>query len=101
MPKDGDPLPAANIALIRAWIEQGAVWPDSGADARATKADPEAPSHWAYRPPARPPLPPVPASAATGRERRSIDSCWRVWTRKPQPLPEATSKRWCAGSRWI
>jgi mono/diheme cytochrome c family protein len=26
MPKDGDPLPAAQIALIRAWIDQGAKW---------------------------------------------------------------------------
>ena len=31
MPKDGDPLPAAQIALIRAWIDQGAVWPGTGA----------------------------------------------------------------------
>ena len=27
MPKDGDPLPEAQIALIRAWIDQGAAWP--------------------------------------------------------------------------
>ena len=30
MPKDGDPLPAAQIALIRAWIDQGAGWPETG-----------------------------------------------------------------------
>jgi hypothetical protein len=29
MPKDGDPLPAAQIALIRSWIDQGAVWQDT------------------------------------------------------------------------
>ena len=34
MPKDGDPLPAAQIALIRSWIDQGAIWPDA-ADAAA------------------------------------------------------------------
>ena len=31
MPKDGDPLTAAQIGLIRSWIDQGARWP--GADA--------------------------------------------------------------------
>ena len=30
MPKDGDPLPAGQIALIRSWIDQGAAWPDTG-----------------------------------------------------------------------
>ena len=30
MPKDGDPLPAAQIALIRSWIDQGAIWPGHG-----------------------------------------------------------------------
>ena len=50
MPKGGEPLPSADIALIRAWIDQGARWPDRG-DAQ--------PEHWAYRSPVRPPLPPV------------------------------------------
>src|SRR6185369_7633982 len=27
MPKDGDALPAPQLALIRAWIDQGAKWP--------------------------------------------------------------------------
>src|SRR6476661_6121992 len=27
MPKDGDPLSAEQIALIRSWIDQGAKWP--------------------------------------------------------------------------
>ena len=28
MPKDKDPLSAAQIALIRRWIDQGALWPE-------------------------------------------------------------------------
>jgi hypothetical protein len=28
MPKDGEPLTAAEIAVIREWIEQGAAWPE-------------------------------------------------------------------------
>ena len=60
MPLDGDPLPEAAIARLRAWIDQGAL------DARARRprapvrgqratADPE---HWSYVKPARPELPP-------------------------------------------
>ena len=60
MPKDEDPLPPAQIALLRAWIDQGAVWPAGENETTATAlpetADPE---HWSYRPPQRPPLPEV------------------------------------------
>jgi hypothetical protein len=63
MPKDGDPLPGAQIALIRSWIDQGAVWPNppdaaaiSPHPAHATPADT---IHWAYRPPSRPVPPEV------------------------------------------
>ena len=54
MPLDEDPLPESQIALLRAWIDQGAVWPDDGstADARAQDS-----GHWAYRAPVRPPAP--------------------------------------------
>jgi hypothetical protein len=41
--KTGTPLPAAQIALIKRWIEQGAPWQD----------------HWAYLPVARSPIPAV------------------------------------------
>ena len=60
MPKDGDPLPSAQIALIRAWIDQGATWPATAAEmaAPAPARDPE-PKHWAYRVPERPPTPEV------------------------------------------
>ena len=30
MPKEGDPLTAGQIAMIRAWIDQGAAWPETG-----------------------------------------------------------------------
>ncbi len=55
MPKEGDPLTPAQVALIRAWIDQGAVWPASPAPV----APASAPQHWAYVKPAAPPLPPV------------------------------------------
>ena len=59
MPKDADPLPAAQIALIRTWIDTGAVWPETTESAAVDKTKADAPVHWAYRAPSRPPLPPV------------------------------------------
>src|SRR5262245_25438507 len=60
MPKDGDPLPDAQIALIRTWIDQGAAWASTAAESAepAPAHDPE-PKHWAYRAPQRPSLPEV------------------------------------------
>ncbi len=60
MPKDEDALPQVQIALIRAWIDQGAPLPP-GTELPAAAAGPskEAPQHWAYRAPIRPELPPV------------------------------------------
>lgn len=54
MPMGGKPLAAPQIALIQAWIDQGAEWPD-GIGAEIT----EAKKHWAYIPPERSPLPEV------------------------------------------
>jgi mono/diheme cytochrome c family protein len=59
MPKDADPLPAAQIALIRTWIDAGAVWPVETESTSAATTTSEAPVHWAYRAPSRPQLPPV------------------------------------------
>lgn len=53
MPPSGTPLTARQVGLLRAWIDQGAPWPDSAdtvADAR---------QHWAYRPLVKPPVPAV------------------------------------------
>jgi hypothetical protein len=48
---EGEPLSTKQIALIRAWIDQGAKGP---ADERP-EADPR--DHWAFRPPVRPAVP--------------------------------------------
>jgi len=50
----GGRLADDQIATLKAWIEQGAQWPDEiGAKITATK------THWAFIPPQRPALPPV------------------------------------------
>jgi mono/diheme cytochrome c family protein len=55
MPRKGPRLTAAQIGLLRAWIDQGANWPD-GVDA-VRLSDPRA--HWAFRPPQPIAPPPV------------------------------------------
>jgi hypothetical protein len=52
----GGQLPAAQIALIKAWIDAGAVWPDTPA---STASAAPKPKHWAFIPPQRPALPEV------------------------------------------
>ena len=46
MPPKGERLTVAEMALVRAWIDQGAVWPGE-----------EVQQHWALKPVVRPPVP--------------------------------------------
>lgn len=48
MPPEGQPLASAEIAAIRDWIEQGAVWPETDAD-RVASRDVRM-EHWAVQP---------------------------------------------------
>jgi len=63
MPKKGERLTSTQIGLVRAWIDQGATWPES---ASARVHDPR--DHWSFKAPVRPALPAV-------RDRQ--------WTRNP------------------
>ena len=82
MPPEGPPLTSEQVALLRAWIDQGA---GSPADERP-EADPR--QHWAFVAPVRPAVPTVrdasgvrdPIDAFLGRERER---------RGLKPLPEA------------
>ncbi|WP_406698664.1 DUF1553 domain-containing protein [Singulisphaera sp. Ch08] len=56
MPKTGGPLEPTQVASVRAWIAQGAHWPD-GLTLQAKR--PEAGPWWAVRPLARPKIPEV------------------------------------------
>jgi hypothetical protein len=51
MPPKGEPLTLEQVRILRAWIDQGAVWPDSLAIA-TTQA-----THWSLKPLIKPPLP--------------------------------------------
>ena len=89
MPLDKDPLPDAQIALIRRWIDQGAAWPDTPGEVTAAMPSHEAPQHWAYVKPVRHAPPAVATSA--GCAPPSTASSSRGWTRKAwRPSPEAS-----------
>jgi mono/diheme cytochrome c family protein len=64
MPMGGEKLTNNEIALIRAWIDQGAVWPD-GVGRTEAKVE----RHWAYIRPEGP----VPPQAGAGWARNAID----------------------------
>lgn len=52
MPAEGEKLTAAEIELLKRWIDSGAEWPDDGREeVDLTK------SHWAFRPLSRPAVP--------------------------------------------
>ncbi len=48
MPPKGEPLTDEQIGLLRAWIDQGAKWPDAGPKQ----------THWSLKPVTRPSIPP-------------------------------------------
>ena len=75
MPSKGERLTAEQIGLLRAWIDQGAVWPDEK-------------KHWAFIKPVRPELPAVKNQRWP---RNEIDNfiLARLEQEKLSPSPEA------------
>src|SRR6185503_6883766 len=83
MPMGQKPLDDAQIATIRAWIDQGAEWPDGvGVEIAETR------KHWAYIPPQRPPLAKVTNAAWP---KNAIDNfvLARLEKEKLAPSPQA------------
>ena len=67
MPSDGERLTAEQIGVLRAWIDQGAVWPEDGKSAE----EPEPwRKHWSFQPLQRPAVPVV----AGGNARHPVDA---------------------------
>ncbi len=79
----GNALTPEQVGLLRAWIDQGAPWPDDGAPAAAGS------DHWAFRPVARPDG----AAALKDRSwvRNPIDAfiLARLEAERVEPSPEA------------
>jgi mono/diheme cytochrome c family protein len=87
MPIGGKPLDEAQIAAIRAWIDQGADWPEDAADAVAATQ-----KHWAY---IGPKLPELPRCARASWPRNPIDRfiLARLEREGMSPSPEADRVR--------
>ena len=83
MPPKGEPLTAEQIGLLRAWIDQGANWPETGESLEAKKRN-----HWAFKTPVRPPLPEVKNKKWS---RNPVDAfvLARLEKEKLKPSPEA------------
>ena len=86
MPLEGDPLSVEQTALIRAWIDQGAVWPE-----QASVSGAEIDKHWAYVKPVRP-SPPSQGHAKGSWVRNPIDDFVLARLEKEglTPSPEAS-----------
>lgn len=67
MPPKGEPLTAQEIGLLRAWIDQGAAWPEP----TTTDLVP-ATTHWSFKPVTRPDVPAI--SQQDGRTANPIDN---------------------------
>ncbi len=85
MPPAGKPpLTAAEMGLLRAWIDQGAKWSST----ETALAEPEKSSHWAFQPIQRPPLPPV-KDRAWPRNDLDVFVLARLEKEHLTPAPEA------------
>jgi hypothetical protein len=95
MPPEGDRLSAAEVALLKDWIDAGAEWPESEADrlARETDRDPRL-DHWAWQPVVRPAVPPAHEASPPGDTwpaRNEIDRFIqaKLGEKNLMPAPEA------------
>jgi mono/diheme cytochrome c family protein len=84
MPLDADPLPDAAVALLRAWIDQGAAMPPG--NTAAAIAD----EHWAYLPPVRRE---PPAVTQAGWPRNTIDRFVLARLEREQIKPSAEASK--------
>jgi mono/diheme cytochrome c family protein len=84
MPKKGEHLTPEQVGLLRGWIDQGAIWPESASVKVEDKRD-----HWAFKAPVRPPVPTV---TRKGWVRNPIDAfiLARLEKEKLSPSPPAT-----------
>jgi hypothetical protein len=82
MPKKRDPLSVEQISLLKAWIDQGAAWPEIA----ATGKDPR--NHWAFKTPVRPAVP-QPNSKSWARNPIDKFILARLEQEKLKPSPEA------------
>ncbi len=80
MPAEGEKLTAAEIELLKRWIDSGAEWPDDGSEKEDVFK-----SHWAFRPLVRLPL--SGKALAAGRSvQRPVASAIPLRSRSQNPI---------------
>jgi len=83
MPMDGEPLSSEQVGLLRAWIDQGALWPEGAIPSPqlTVSGRPERvrSKHWAFSPPRRSAIPKV---GADDLVRNPIDAFIKAQLRK-------------------
>jgi hypothetical protein len=69
MPPNGPPLTDQEIATLRKWVDQGAIWPDAADGIVIDKSD-----WWAWKPISKPDVPVVPKTPIAPRLANPIDN---------------------------
>ena len=87
MPLDGEPLSPEQVGLLRAWIDQGAVWPQ-GVDQPEPVKSASGQGHWAFQP-VRQDLPPRIADSDWVRNDIDAFVLQRLRSEGLEPSPEA------------
>jgi mono/diheme cytochrome c family protein len=88
MPPSGPRLTSEQIGLIRAWIDQGAVWTGVGSENPTSASSAKSSSHWAFQP-IRQPQPPAVSDASWVRNPIDAFVLARLDGEKLKPSPEA------------
>ena len=86
MPPKGNRVPPDDIEKIRAWIAEGAPWPDDPA-----AQEPDKKTHWAFQPLTNPPVPRI------GTPHSSAIDCFILSTLKAAGIPPsqpAAPRQW-------
>ncbi len=78
MPPKGEPLTRDQIGLLRAWVDQGAQWPDDGSGANA--------KHWAWQPVKRPAVPEIQGSVSSVQSAKAAGAL-KTENRPPNSHP--------------
>ncbi len=73
MPPKGERLSASEVSILRAWIDQGAEWPESASVALKLRVA----DHWAFKTPVRPTIPSL-RPMADGRKPTSVTPITRT-----------------------
>ena len=89
MPPKGERLTAAQVAVLRQWIDEGAVWPD-GVD-KVIVVDKR--DHWSFKPVTRP-TPPATSDASWPRNAIDRFILARLEKESLKPSPESNRVNW-------